>query len=110
MLKKVKDSALSKGIRFAINSYMKRYGKMLKFNLDSENKRMMLEVLLDGEKEPLSIRIERYVLTEENGKNVLKLYGIRTSRSWINTVADTYLEGKAFEIPKEYAKILQMIV
>jgi len=110
MLKKVKDSALSKGARFAINSYIKEYGKMLKLNLDSENKRMMLEVLLDGEKESLSVDVERYELTEENGKHFLKLYGIRTSRAWINTVADTYLEGKAFEIPKEYAKILQIIV
>ena len=110
MLKKVKDAALSKGAKVAINSYIKEYGKMLKLNLDSENKSISLEVLLEGEKEPLAVQVERYELTEENGKHLLKIYGIHTSRAWINTVAASYLEGKAFEIPSEYAKMLKVIV
>jgi len=110
MFKKMKDTALSKGAKVAINSYIKEYGKMLKLNLDSKNKSINLEVLLDGEKEPLSVNVQRYELTEENGKHFLKIYGIQTSRAWINTVAGSYLEGKSFEIPNEYAKMLKVIV
>jgi len=110
MLKRAKDAALSKGAKVAINSYIKEYGKMLKLNLDSENKSISLEVLLEGEKEPLAVHVERYELTEENGRHLLKIYGIHTSRAWINTVAASYLEGKAFEIPPEYAKMLKVIV
>jgi len=110
MFKKMKDAALSKGAKVAINSYIKEYGKMLKLNLDSENKSIDLEVLLDGETEPLSVTVERYELTEEHGKNLLKIYGIHTSRAWINTIAASYLEGKSFEIPEEYAKMLKVIV
>jgi ribosomal protein L12E/L44/L45/RPP1/RPP2 len=54
--------------------------------------------------------VQRYELTEENGKNLLKIYGIQTSRAWINTIAGSYLEGKSFEIPEEYAKMLKVIV
>ena len=110
MLKKMKDAALSKGAKVAINTYLKEYGKMLKLNLDSKNKSITLEVLLEGEKEPLSMNVERYELTEEQGKHLLKIYGIHTSRAWINTIAGSYLEGKSFEIPEEYAKMLKVIV
>ncbi len=110
MLKKMKDAALSKGAKAAINHYIKEYGKMLKLTLDSEHKSIEVEVLLDGEKEPLLVRVERYELTEENGRHFLKIHGIQTSRAWINTVAASYLEGKAFEIPAEYAKMLKVIV
>ena len=83
---------------------------MLKFNLDSKTKRIETEVMLDGEKEPLSVTVGRYELTEENGRYFLKLYDISTSRAWIDTLAASYLEGKAFEIPDTYAKILKTVV
>jgi hypothetical protein len=88
MFKKMKDAALSKGAKVAMNSYIKEYGKMLKLNLDSKNKSIALEVLLEGEKEPLSVNVQRYELTEENGKNLLKIYGILFG----------YLETLAFQI------------
>ena len=106
----MKDAALSKGAKAGINSYIKEYGKMLKLTLDSKNKSITMEVLLEGEKEPLSVNVQHYELTEENGKHLLKIYGIQTSRAWINTVAGSYLEGKALEVPAEYAKMLKVIV
>ena len=107
---KTKDTALSKGAQLAINTYIKEYGEMLKFNLDSKIKSIDMEVMLEGEKEPLSIYIERYEITETNGEYKMRVYGISTSREWINTVASTYLEGKAFDIPAEYAKLLKVVI
>jgi len=110
MLRKMKDTALAKGAKAAINTQIKAYGKMLKLDLDSKNKSISLEVLLDGETEPLQIEVARYELCEEEGKHMLKVYGVQTSRAWINTVASIYLEGKAFEIPAEYAKLLKVVI
>ena len=110
MLKKVKDAALSKGAKIAINSQIKEYGKMLKLNLNSQEKSIEMEVMLDGEHEPLSVHIRNYELTEENGRHFLKVHGVITSRAWINTIASSHLEGKALEIPAEYAKMLKVIV
>ena len=110
MFAKIKDKTLSTGARLAINAQLKEYGKMLKLNLDSKEKSIELEVLLDGEKEPLSLKVENYTLEEEQGKYFLKIYGVETSRAWINTIASSYLEGKAFEIPAEYTKMLKVIV
>jgi hypothetical protein len=66
--------------------------------------------MLEGEKEPLTVKVENYALEEEKGKYFLKIYGVETSRAWINTLASSYLEGKSFEIPAEYAKMLKVIV
>ncbi len=110
MLKKIKDSALSKGAKIAINNYIKEYGKMLKLNLDSKQKSIELEVMLDGENEPLHVKVNHYKLSQENGCYYLVAEDIVTSRAWINTVATQYLHGQKFEIPKEYAKLLKVVV
>jgi hypothetical protein len=110
MIRKLKDSALSKGTKTAINTQIKEFGRMLKFDLDSHTKSISLEVMLEGEKEPLEVYIGCYELSEEGGEYQLRLFDIRTSRSWINTVAVSYLEGKAFKIPEEYARVLKMVI
>ena len=107
---KIKDKTLSAGAKLAINAQLKEYGKMLKLNLNSQEKSIELEVLLDGEKEPLTVKIDNYILEEDQGKFFLKIYGVKTSRAWINTIASSYLEGKSFEIPAEHAKMLKVIV
>jgi hypothetical protein len=110
MIRKIKDSALSKGAKAAVNMQIKEYGRMLKLDLDSKTKSIVLEVMLEGETEPLQVEVSRYELREENGKYLLKLFGIKTSRTWINTLAVHYLEGKAFNIPAEYARLLKVVV
>jgi len=110
MLNKMKDTALSKGAKIAINKQIKEYGEMLKLNLDSSNKSIDAEVMLDGEKEPLVVKVDRYEMTEENGKHYLKVHGVKTSRAWINTIASSYLDGKMFEIPAEYANMLKVVI
>ena len=110
MLQKMKDTALSHGARIAINTQMKAYGKVQKLNLDSKEKSIALEIMLEGEIESLSVHIETYELTETDGHHQLKVSGVTTSRAWINTVASDYLEGKAFDITEEYAKMLKSVL
>lgn len=110
MIKKMKDAVLSKAAKIAINYQIKEYGKMLKLNLDSKQKSIEMEVMLDGEHEPLSVHVKNYEMTEEDGRYLLKVYGVTTSRTWINTIASSYLEGKSFEIPAEYAKMIKVII
>ena len=83
---------------------------MLKLNVNSENKSIEMEVMLEGEKEPLAVHISKYRMSEEGGRHYLEVQGVRTSRAWINTVAATYLEGRRFEIPAEYAKMLKVLI
>ncbi len=109
MFKKMKDIALSNGAKVAINSQISDFGEILKLNLNSTEKSIYMEVMLDGEHDNISIDIKNYEIVEDNNQHFLKVNGVTTSRAWINSVASSYLEGKAFEISEEYAKILKVI-
>jgi hypothetical protein len=110
MFAKIKDKTVSTAINMALNNYIKDYGEMLKFNLDSKHKSISMELMLEGEKESLTVNIDKYDLIKKENKYFLKIYTLNTSRKWINTIASTYLEGKEFEIPSNYAKMLEVII
>ena len=110
MLQKMKDKALSHGARMAINTQIEAYGKVQKLNLDSKNKSIDMEVMLEGELEALSVHVDNYELIETDGLHQLKISGVTTSRTWINTVASAHLDGKVFNIPDEYAKMLKSVI
>ena len=105
-----KDKSLSVAVQTAINYKIKEFGEMLKFNLDSKTKTIELELMLDGEKEPLHVKINNYELREDGGKYYLVANDIITSRAWMNTVASQYLSGQKLEIPAEYAHMLKLVV
>jgi len=107
MFKSLKDKALSKAVIAAVNL---EYGKMLKLNLDSTNKTIELEIMLKGEKEPLKVFVNSYEISEEDGKYFLYAKDIKTSREWINIIAENYLKGEKIELPEKIAKTLQILI
>jgi len=110
MFKSLKDKALSKAIISGINLKIKEYGKMLKLNLDSTNKTIELEIMLKGEKEPLKVFVNSYEISEEDGKYFLYAKDIKTSREWINIIAENYLKGEKIELSEKIAKTLQILI
>lgn len=110
MLKKIKDCTFSTCVKAVINYKVKEYGKMLNFKLDSKNKTIELELMLDGEKDPLTVKVDNYKLSHKDDKHYLVVKDITTSRKWINVIAEQYLHGQKFEIPAEYAKVLSVVV
>jgi len=98
---------ISKVLRGFINYKIKGYGKMLHFDLDSKSKKIDLEIMLDGECEPLRIAIGRYELSPEG--DTVRFHDITTSRAWVTTIAQTFITDKPFDLPKEYAKLFKII-
>jgi hypothetical protein len=95
----------------ALNNFLiKDYGKILNLSINSKDKSVGLTVDLNGEKEPLNIKISNYRVFEKNGESFIKINGIETSRDWINRVASSYLSGKEFKVPDEFVKILNMVI
>jgi len=108
----LKDKGVSLAAKTAINVYLQKegYGEMLKLNLDSQNKKLDAEIMLKGEKEPLSVSIDRYEIIDRDGETFIKLSGIETSREWINILVASEVEGKEFKIPSQYKDKLSMII
>ena len=107
MLQKMKNLALSHGVRIAMNQHISEYGEIVKLNLNSKFKTMDMEILLDGENESVKIQVEHYEITEENS---LRISGVTTSKAWVTTLAYNHLEGKTFDVPDEYAKMLKSVL
>ena len=110
MFKAIKDTAVSKGLQLTANSLIKEYGKVLKLNVNSKDKSIDLEVMLDGEVEPISIKVGKYDIIEENGKKFIEIDNITTSRSWLNKVAINFINGKKLELPQKYSDIIESII
>ncbi len=110
MFNKVKDIALSKGAKMAINSQIEAYGEVLELDLNSKDKSMEMKVLLDGELEPLSVQVRHYEFTQIAGQHELSISGVTTSRAWINALASEFLEGKTFPISEKYAGMLKKVL
>lgn len=107
----LKDKTISFGFRKIINLYLKKIGsEMLSFNIDSHNKKIFLDVMLKGEVESLKVEIKNYKISIENGKSFIECEEIITSREWINAILELYVKNEKFEIPKEYARLLGIVV
>ena len=71
---------------------------------------MDLRLLLNEFYKKSNVYIENYELVEKSSNYSLKISGIKTSKSWINTLAYEYLEAKEFSIPYEFATMLKAII
>ena len=110
MLNTMKDKALSKGANIALNKYVSKYGHIGNLSLNTKFKTMQLKILLDGDVKPIDVHIENYELIDNDSKHFLKISGIKTSKQWLDRLADEYLESKEFHISSEYATILKAII
>lgn len=110
-VRELKDNALSLAITKTCNYYIKEFGEMLKFDLDSQNKKIYLDLMLKGEQESLKVEIKDYEIIVDNDKAYITFKSVVTSREWINTVVETFLkDNKKVEIPKQYVKLLGVVI
>ncbi len=110
MLQKVKDIALSKTAKVAINQYLKAYGEIEEITIDSKEKSIEVKVLLDGEYDAFVMSVDRYEILPKDNIYFIRLNGIYSSRRWMNRVSSNYLEGRLFEIPPKYATIVKSLL
>ena len=110
MFGKMKDMALSKGAKVAINKQIEAFGKVTALSLDTKNKSIELDVMLEGELATLHVSVGKYEITGEVGSKKLRVSKISTSRKWINTLVAKYLESKSFDLPDEYAKSIEALI
>ena len=109
-LSTVKDKAISFAVEKGANFFddFTRYGKMLQFDIDTNNKTLFAKVELDGENEPLSIDIKKYNIQQENDKYFITIIQMECSKKWLNTLIADFVINEKFEIPTEYIKYLSM--
>jgi hypothetical protein len=93
-------------IRQGLNLKFRRFGKMLKLEIDSKLKTISLEILPKGEDKPIQVRIGNYELvTGDQGG--LKFSNIATSREWITESIKKWWPERTIRFDNaEYLKFL----
>ena len=76
-------------------------GTITAIELDSDERKLHVEALLRGEREPIRVEIGSYEITQRNGTAFFTIKQIVTSREWITTVARQQLVNRPIKLPKE---------
>ena len=86
-----------------INQKIELYGAMTRLEIDSTNKTIRLSLELKGEPAPIEIEVGAYSLEELDGKILLSIHNITTSREWLTGLANEYLINRRIPVPKAAA-------
>jgi hypothetical protein len=100
-LNPAKDYLLAGAVKLRFNQTLKRYGQMTQIRIDSQNRRIDVELQLRGESSPIQLALKSYELSSEAGETFIAIGEIESSREWINQLISDYLppDKKRFKVP-----------
>jgi hypothetical protein len=84
-------------------------GRMLRVSVDSENKRLEIEVQLRDQPEPLRLTADHYEVVSEAEGRFLLLQGLETSWNWVNRPMRLLgLNERKVPLPAQYADLIEL--
>jgi len=86
------------------SGFLRPYGRITDFKLNSESRELDVTIELNGEVEPLRVHIEEYELVEEAGKMLLIIHRVITSRTWLTALAKDLAVGRKLMLPENIAQ------
>lgn len=102
----VKDGALGVGLRAFFNEKFGEYGDVRDCVVDTGAGRITAQVVMRGERDPITITINRYEMVKDGGKAYFTVRQLTTSRAWITLLLNKVLDGRRFEVPSSVGKLL----
>lgn len=99
MFNYAKDAMTSRAAQAFVNSRISRYGRVDRLKIDSQNRQIEVVCSLDGEVEPITVRVDRYAIHEENGKRFFEPQSLSCSRRWLERALEDYAVGRRVELP-----------
>jgi hypothetical protein len=105
-----KDITQSAVFKAAINPFIRKYGQILAFKIDSRNKAMLFEIMLKGEARPVRVNVKKYQFFNKEDKFFVKIVRVESNRFWIDAMMNTFIVDLEIELPKELNKPIQAIM
>lgn len=109
-ISQVKDSGASTAIQSWLARELADYGEVLDFRISSADRNAELHVLLKGEKEPLTVTIEKYEISSAGSEDFIIVKGAHASREWVNAVLRKFLIDKKHKIPAQYSSMAKLVL
>lgn len=110
--KKMRDITIPTAAVPILNHLYGDFGEVVNLKIDSENKKLFVEVLLKGEKETVWLEVINYELNEAEDKTYLKFSEIKASREWLDLLVNVFAEKHSYkiEVPADAAKIAKLLI
>ena len=80
----IKNSIMVAVVKKIVNKKIEEYGTVVNLQINTMNKNILLEALLKGEKENITIRLEGYEIIHNPEGSVIKFKNVSASREWID--------------------------
>lgn len=106
MFSAAKDAITSRAARSFLNQRIARYGEVQSLRLDSTNKQGEIVCSLEGEAEPITIRIDGYELRHSGGETFVRLGKFSCSRPWLENVLNDFARDREVPVPSWAASAL----
>ena len=99
MLQAARSLMVSKAAQAYVNNLIARYGVVRNLRIDPKARTIEGECLLHGEREPISVRVDRYQILEKGGKRLASLLHCQCSRPWAQALIEDHIIGRQVELP-----------
>ncbi|PTX92047.1 hypothetical protein DB346_24165 [Verrucomicrobia bacterium LW23] len=93
-----------------VRGYVSRYGTLNKFEIDRDNKSLIIDVTLNGEDNDIHVHIKKYEVVETNGKLSILIHDVETSREWVNKLAENKKFHRPIPVPEKYAQTVRNLL
>lgn len=105
-LQHIKDEILEAIIEKVVREKIRPFGDLIDCQVDTHVNSISAEVLLHGDTYPIKVAVARYEVFEAEGHHWLELRRFSSTKEWIQSVMDTFLVGKRFQLPTGVAPIV----
>ncbi len=106
MFAAAKDAMASKAAQSYVNNLIARYGTVQELKLDSRNKTVTAICLLKGERAPITVRADRYVVETVGEKKFVRVESCTCDRPWLQNLLSDFAQGRRVELPSWAAAAL----
>jgi len=102
----LKDMAMSALAAPVLGKYIQPYGKLEALNINSTEKRIVIQVLPKGEDRSITVTVHGGAIVSAEGRQFFAWESARVSRPWIQQLAEDFLPEKRIAVPAAAAVIL----
>ena len=95
----LKDSLTSSAAKSMLASRLTRYGTLLDLRIQSRDKRISVELQLEGEERSVIVDIEKYRIFTEGNETVVIISSVTASRIWLQNLLEDLVVGKPLTVP-----------
>ena len=106
LMRGAKDTAISLALKSMVNDKMGQYGEITSCNISTADNTLTAQALLRGEREKVSVKLERYEIERDGEEHFIVLKTFSTSREWLTVALNKFLAGKRYKLPNAVTKLL----